>query len=310
MKSALQIDAKYLPSISKFFSSGVLDSLIIQNNSVYLDEVCHNSGLLKSFDRKGTVGDFFDYAYSVLMKAYKNEYIYKNVLTHKILLGKHSLDTSQMLMELRVGNCIADVVLLNGSSTVYEIKSDYDSMNRIESQMNAYRDAFDFINVITTLKQVNRVKKIIPDDVGILILSNRNSISTCREAKSNIENIKLSVLFDSLRKTEYTQIIKKYYGQIPQVPNTKINSVCKELFCQIPKPEAHLLWVDILKTRKKSLALQNYISDAPHSMAANLINTGYRSGSIDKISNLFNEELDKIVRFDVTNKNEICTTLI
>lgn len=310
MKNALQIDDKYLPSISKFFSSGVLDSLIVQNNSAYLDEVCQNSGLLKNFDANGTVGDFFDYAYGVLLKTYKNEYIYKNVLTHKILLGKHSLNTSQMLMELRVGNSIADVVLLNGSSTVYEIKSDYDSMNRIETQMSAYRDAFDFINVITTIKQADRVKKIVHDDVGILILSDRNTISTYREAKSNIQNIKLSVLFDSLRKTEYTQIIKKYYGEIPQVPNTKINSVCKEMFCQIPQTEAHWLWVDILKTRKKSLALQNYISDAPHSMAANLINTGYRSSSIVKISNLFNEELDKIVRFDVTNKNEICTTLI
>jgi hypothetical protein len=45
-------------------------------------------------------------------------------------------------------------------------------------------------------------------------------------------------------------------------------------------------------------------------MAANLINTGYRSSSIDKISKLFNEELDNIIRFDVTKKNEICTTLI
>lgn len=48
-----------------------------------------------------------------------------NVIANKILLGKHSLNTSHMLSEFRVGYNKADVVIINGTSSVYEIKSEY-----------------------------------------------------------------------------------------------------------------------------------------------------------------------------------------
>lgn len=310
MNSDLQIEAKYFPAISKFFSSIVVDSLIANNKSPFINEVCLNSELLKNVDTTITVGEFFDYAYNLLLKSYKNEYVFKNVLIHKILLGKHSLNTSQMLMEFRVDNCKADVVLLNGSSTVYEIKSEYDSMNRLEGQVRAYRDAFDFIYVITSEKQIEKVNKIVNDDIGILLLTDRNTISTYREAKSNIHNIKLPVLFDSMRKVEYIQIIKNYYGYIPQVPNTQINRICKELFCSIPTTKAHQLWVEVLKKRNRSISLNSYIMQAPHSMGANLINIGYKAEQIKKLSKLFNENLQNIIHLDLTKNNEICTTPI
>lgn len=48
----------------------------------------------------------FDAAFSLLQReGYRHEYIYKAALTHKILLGKHSLHTASMITEFRVGEC-------------------------------------------------------------------------------------------------------------------------------------------------------------------------------------------------------------
>ncbi|MEI9986083.1 MAG: sce7726 family protein [Aliidongia sp.] len=52
-------------------------------------------------------------------------------VTQKILMGKHSLRTASMLNEFRAGSCKADLVILNGTATVYEIKSERDSLTRL-----------------------------------------------------------------------------------------------------------------------------------------------------------------------------------
>ncbi len=264
----MKIDKKYYPSLARLFSPVVLDSLAVAGHSSYLSEVCVNSGLLEQIDLSMTLSQFFDRIYSMLFKNYRNEYIYKNVIANKILLGKHSLITSHMFTEFRVGKCKADVVILNGTSTVYEIKSEFDSFVRLENQIQTYFQVFDHINVITTASQAVKLKSILPDAAGILVLTDRNTISTIRESKSNKENTNLGILFNSFRKNEYLKIIKEYYGILPDVPNTSIHRECKRLFCDIPLPAAHGLAIRTLKNRNKSRLLKDSISIIPTSLSA------------------------------------------
>ena len=168
-----------------------------------------------------------------------NEYIYKNAIANKILLGKHSLNTSHMLTEFRVAKCKADVVILNGTSTVYEIKSEYDSFNRLENQINSYLKVFDHINVITSDSQITKLQTLLPENIGIMVLTNRNTIKTIRESEGNKKNINTEILFDSLRKNEYTRIVKEFYGEVPNVPNTQIYKEFKKLFCDLPVETVH-----------------------------------------------------------------------
>ncbi len=235
-----KIDKKYLPALGRVFTPIVMDNLSQKGYSGYLSEVCTNSGLLKKIDTSMTLGQFFDWVYNLLFKSYRNEYIYKNVIAHKILLGRHSLNTSRMLTEFRVDKSKADVVILNGTSTVYEIKSEYDSFVRLKKQIQAYFKVFDYINVITSPSQAEKLKTILPDNAGIFVLTKKNTITTIRDSQSNKKNINTSILFNSLRKAEYTEIIKGYYGKIPDVPNTLIyNRECKELFCKMQPVIAH-----------------------------------------------------------------------
>jgi hypothetical protein len=245
-----------------------MDSLAQKGRSAYLSEVCTNSGLLDQTDPSMSLPQFFDWIYNLLFKNYRNEYIYKNAIANKILLGKHSLNTSHMLTEFRVDNCKADAVVINGTSTVYEIKSEFDSFARLESQIKAYFQIFDHINVITSNSQATKLKLILPDAVGILVLTDRSTISTIRESKSNKKNIKLDTLFDSLRKKEYVKIVEEYYETIPNVPNTQIYRECKKLFCKIPSEKAHDLTMNTLRKRKNIKVLKEFITKAPSSLSA------------------------------------------
>ena len=264
----IKIDDKYLPSLGRMFSPLVMDHIALKGRSGYLSEVCSNSRLIEQIDPSMPLAQFFDLIYMILFKSYRNEYIYKNAIANKILLGRHSLNTSHMLTEFRVGNCKADVVVVNGTSAVYEIKSELDSFARLENQVKNYLKIFDYINVITSASQVNKLKSILPDKAGILLLTNRNTISTIRESKSNRKNTNQSILFDSLRKNEYVKAIKEYFGIVPDVPNTQIYKECKKLFSKIPAELAHDLTINILRRRRNTKLLKKFIKEAPASLSA------------------------------------------
>lgn len=270
MKTAnkTKIDTKYFPAFGRIFTPMVMDSLAQKGNSGYLTEVYTNSGLARQIDSSITLGQFFDWIYNLLFRYYRNEYIYKNAITNKILLGKHNLNTSHLLTEFRVGQCKADVVVLNGTSTVYEIKSEFDSFTRLEKQIQSYLEIFDHVNVVTSDSQAAKLKNILPDIVGILVLTNRNTISIIRRSEANKRNINLSTLFDSLRKNEYIKVLKEYYGTVPNVPNTMIYKECKNFFCKISPDIAHDLTIKILRERTNIKVLKEFVEKAPFSLSA------------------------------------------
>ncbi len=112
------IEASQLSAISRLFSSGVIREMARKGKSSLFARLVDEARLLEncSFDR---VFHLFDSAFNVLrQKAHRHEYVYKAALTHKILLGTHNLQTASMLTEFRVGECKADLAILNGTATV------------------------------------------------------------------------------------------------------------------------------------------------------------------------------------------------
>ena len=289
------INIDHLSSLSRIFTPSVMNPLALYGHSDYLTEIYSNSGLNDTLDTSLTLSSFLDYVYSLLKKYYRNEYVYKNAITNKILLGRHSLKTSKMLSEFRVGKNKADLVILNGVSTVYEIKSQYDSLIRLEDQINSYFQVFDYVNVITTSSQVEKIKTLIPEKTGILVLTQNNTISTIRKAKSNKENIDPDILFDSLRKNEYTKIIKTHYGYIPNVPNTKIHRTCKKMYSGIPLDDVHELTIKVLKQRDNSQYFNHFIKKAPASLSAYALSISGQKKKMQNLENLFNNKVHSIL---------------
>ena len=295
MNYYLEIDKKYFPTIGNFFSPIVLSSLERSGYSSYFSEVCKTSGLIRNIDTSISLSDFFDIIFNFLLKNYRNEYIYKNIIANKILLGKHSLKTSQLLTEFRIGKNKADIIILNGTATVYEIKSEYDTFFRLNKQINSYIKTFEYVNVITSPSQIRKAIQALPESIGILSFTDRNTISTFRKPKSNLNNINLSLLFDSLRKDEYIEIVKKYYGSAPDVPNTKIFNVCKKKYSEMPLKEAVKLTNHILKKRNYSDFTMQNIKKVPFSLKAYILSLGNNKIRIENTLKVLNKKLIEII---------------
>jgi hypothetical protein len=171
-----------------------------------------------------------------------------------------------MLNEFRVGQCKADLVILNGTSTVYEVKSERDSLSRLERQVAAYAKVFARVYVIAGERHVAAVIASVPEEVGVLRLSNRRQISTLREAVDQADRTSPVAIFDSIRTLEARLVLESRGISVPVVPNTQLSSVLRQLFVKLDPREAHDGMVQVLRTTRNLLPLSALIAQLPPSL--------------------------------------------
>jgi hypothetical protein len=256
-----------LAAISRLFSSSVIREMARKGKSPLFARLATQSLLANSLSAPQCVYSLFDTAFSLLQReGNRHEYIYKAALTHKILLGVHSLQTASMLNEFRVGECKADIAILNGTATVYEIKSERDSLTRLERQIAAYTTVFARVYVIAGENHVAAVMNSVPREVGILRLNSRHQISTVREAADRPERTSPGAIFDSIRTVEARLILQSRGVSIPVVPNTELHSVLRELFIKLEPRDAHAGMVQVLKRTRNLLQLADLVAQLPRSL--------------------------------------------
>jgi len=259
--------SEQIAAISRLFSSTVIHEMARKGKSPLFARLANQSRLLCSMPAASRVYGLFETAFSLLKReGYRDEYIYKTALTHKILLGKHSLQTASMLNEFRVGGCKADIAILNGTASVYEIKSERDSLKRLDRQIAAYAKVFAKVNVIASESHVDAVIGTVPNDVGILVLNNRHNISTLRDAIDRPERTSPAAIFDSIRTNEARLILAAEGISIPTVPNTALYAVLRERFTKLDAIQAHSGMVRVLKKTRNLLSLADLVAQLPPSL--------------------------------------------
>ncbi|NJI85520.1 sce7726 family protein [Shewanella sp. Iso12] len=94
------------------------------------------------------------------------------------LFSKGYLEHDAVLInELPVDNFSrrADLVVANGKLHAFEIKSDADSLTRLEGQIETYITFFDKVTVVCSSKFTSKALSILPSEVEILELSYKNN---------------------------------------------------------------------------------------------------------------------------------------
>lgn len=233
---------------ANMFSSAKFDKLVERGDASYINSKLSKYGIQSSKTVK-TVGDYLEYAYNSLLNNYRNEYVYKNLIINKILLGRHSLNTTTVLNEFKIGKSIADLVLLNGTSKVFEIKTELDSLYRCHSQISDYKKVFENIYLVTHITLVEKYITELQSHIGIIALTENNTLRTIRESTRYTEELDSETMIKCLRKGEYTNIINNYFGELPKTTAVKYFSTCKEMFAQIPVEALHNMMLAELKKR-------------------------------------------------------------
>jgi len=242
------------------------------------------SGLLITEKQPETIGAFFDHAFEYLKrKNNRYEYIYKAAITKKVLLGVHSLQTASMLTEFRVGQCKADVVILNGTGTVYEIKSERDSLTRLQAQVESYMKVFALTNVIVGENHLDEVLEKVPDEVGVLKLSDKYHISSIRDGKDDAFRTCSSSIFDVINLREAESILIDAGIDIPNVPNTQKHGVLREMFIALSSEVAHRGMVRVLKRTRNLLPLKSLLDELPESLHSASLSTRLRKSDRQRL---------------------------
>lgn len=230
------------------------------------------------------VTDFLESSFDILKTtACRHEYVYKSALTHKELLGRHNLRTASMLNEFRVGDCKADVAILNGTATAYEIKSERDSLTKLERQVEAYRTVFASVYVIAGGNHVENVQKLVPEDTGIMLLSDRYQITTIREAVRAPERTSPLAILGSVRIDEAKEILALMDVVIPSAPNTQMYAALREAFTNLDPAETHSTMVQVLKRSRNLQSLNALIDQVPKSLHNAVLSAPMRGSDHERL---------------------------
>lgn len=270
--------------MTRLFSSAVFREMANKGRSALFTRLFEQTQIETRCGPSATVGDAFDSAFSVLKTTgLRDEYIYRAALTHKVLMGKHSLNTACMISEFRVGTCKADLAILNGTATVYEIKSERDSLARLANQIENYKKVFANVYVIVSETHVRSVIEMTPEDVGIMCLSRRYQISTVREALDCPGRICPATVFESLRSAEACSILVELGVGVPEVPNTMLHAAMRKCFQRLEPKDVHGAMVKTLKRSRNLAPLSGLVDRLPRSLHAAALSIQVRRSEHDRL---------------------------
>lgn len=255
--------------LSRLFSAAVVRDFGKRARSPLFARLITHTRLIRHVSPEATVGTAFDQAFELLSKsAFRDDYVYRAAITQKILLGRHNLNTATLLNEVRAGSCKADVVVLNGTSTAYEIKSERDSLVRLKKQTESYRQVFAAVNVVVSKSHLSDVLQIVTDDVGVITLSERFTFQTIRAAQNLPERVNPTMVLDLLRFNEVIEMLHRLGREIPDVPNTMVRSEFRRIFGTLDPTVVHEEMVKILKASRSQANLASFVNSIPASVRA------------------------------------------
>lgn len=236
-------------SLSRIFTKNTISNLLeCCENNVYYNIANKYINCPTLSNNKEIISNI----YYIMLKYYRNEYIYKNILFNKLVMGKYSLNTTSALTEVKIEKSKADFILINGKAVVYEIKTELDTLCKLNGQIKDYYKAFKDVYVITNEKNYIKVVNTLENNnIGICILTKRNTISIKKVSSTDDSKLDTNSMFKILRKREYENIILKHYSNLPSARQVEYYDECLKLFNSIEKNLAYEYLINELKLRNK-----------------------------------------------------------
>ncbi|WP_332651836.1 sce7726 family protein [Lysinibacillus sp. 54212] len=238
----------------------------------------------------GGIIEEYKYYYKFFEKEYRNEYFYKNTLFNKIVLGKHSINTTYALNEVVINKSKADMIIVNRNSPiVYEIKTELDNFDKLEHQIKDYYKISKLVYVVTAENTFYPLYRILKgSNVGIYVLTRRNTLSLKKKAVENTY-LEHKALFKLLRKNEYEKIIMGCFGKIPKVRDFEYYTACFELFEQIEINEAYTKVYKELEKRD-TVYEKKYLSMIPYELRWLVYTSKFNEASYEELIDIFYNE--------------------
>jgi len=254
------IDTDRLRCYSSAFSRNVFSNILLYSDFSQLDLLYrhYDSNLPKNYSYM----DYLALIYKTLTQSYRCEYIYKNEIINQLLLKKYGTKNTIAFNEFKTGDSIVDFAVVNEESKAFEIKTKLDTPKRLKKQMFDYRKIFNKCFIVVDASECKYYANHLDETTGIVALSferGRILLDEHRSA-SRIEKIDSDALMKCLRTSEYENIIREYFGELPNVPKYNLFEACKLQMNLIDSDNLNRLFLQEIKKRKNPTG---YLKDSP-----------------------------------------------
>ena len=186
--------------------------------------------------------------------------IKKAVLNHLLSKGKINNDTI-VINELTIDSFARRVdlaILVDGKIIAYEIKSDADSLYRLSGQLEKYKQYFDKIIVVTTIKHIENILTMTPKNIEVWEVADDKIKIKKRGKLSNIEH-KENYL-DLLRVQDMRKLAKNFNIPLSIGGKREIKDILKKNLNRIPVQKIKVFVIDVISQRYK-VTSSNFIEN-------------------------------------------------
>ncbi|MBB4637519.1 sce7726 family protein [Longimicrobium terrae] len=274
------VNPKYLRSLPPLFARPVLADFARTGRSGAFSNLAAAAGL----DTQATVGQIYTRVYQCLIEQHRCEYVFKNQIARRLLLDRHPWREARLLTEFRIGPAKADVVVLNGTSTVYEIKTRLDNLDRLPQQLAAYKKAFDRIYVVCEAEQEERIGAAVDPRVGLIAMGVDGELTETRAAAENAPFTDPVTMLAALRRSEYLEVVATECGAVPDVPNGRLWGECVQLMQTMDPERVHGHMVRLLRARGAAASLRQRVNAAPPALTHALLTLDASDAELEQLA--------------------------
>ena len=153
----------------------------------------------------------------IVMKYYPGE----KVIKYQMVRDRGFIEDEITAFEMVTGKSRLDVARVNGKSYAYEIKTELDTLNKLEKQIADYSKVFEYVDVVLHAKHLEKAITIIPEHCGIIVYDINNGQCNFEQVKKPHKSplISLSSQVKSMNSKEMALALKK--AGLSNVPNNK-----------------------------------------------------------------------------------------
>jgi hypothetical protein len=160
-----------------------------------------------------------------------------------------------------MGKSCADLMIVNGTSTIYEVKTDLDDFARLSGQVLDYSSRAEHVNVVVSEARAKTAEGHLADHVGILAVTERGRLRMIRPSTSQLRVLRVDHLYQLLRTGEAAAILKRTLDYDLDVASGSAWPRMREMFGQLSIELAHREVVDELRNRGRAAGA---VAAVPH----------------------------------------------
>ncbi|MCD8339859.1 MAG: sce7726 family protein [Burkholderiales bacterium] len=212
--------------------------------------------LLKDIDTQGmTNSNVVETLWSLLVRHRKNEHFYKETLLSNLLPlnpDKTTALTEVPVLGVDTRRSWFDLALFGDQATVYEIKSELDSPERLKQQLPDYRSVFKNVVVVASPRNCRRMLKHLMNIdplAGLLVLGTDGDMELMRAPTPDGSRLRKESILRFLRKNELERLLISKYGLISEASRSLYYKMLKEMASDLDVQELQALAMEQIRFR-------------------------------------------------------------